>query len=126
MDVDRNTAPIVSDGNTAIDVNGHFYLVAESGEMFVDRIVDDFINHVMQTALVRVADIHARALPDRFQPLEFVDLRSVVLLRFVNAGRLTRLIFLAQIFVVLRARDSGSGWHQKKVAKTDRKTTNNL
>ena len=104
-------------------MNDHFDLVAKSGEMFVDGIVDDFIDHVMQTAFVRVTDIHARPLSNRFQTLEFVDLSSVVLLRFINAGREA---FIARNFVVFHARDGSSGWHRKNVANSDRKTTNNL
>src|SRR5437763_1382651 len=91
--------------------------------MFVDRVVNDFVNHVMQTALIRVADIHARAFPDRFQTFQFVDLRRVVLLRFINARRKA---FGARIFVVLFPHDGGSGWHRKKLARKGQKTTNNL
>ena len=70
----------------AIDVNRHVDLVAIAGEMFVDRIVEHLENAMVQPALVRVADIHARAFPDRFQAFELVDLRRVVFLRFVDAG----------------------------------------
>jgi hypothetical protein len=48
--------------------------------MFVDRIIENFENHVMQSAFVRVADIHSRPFPDCFETFEFVDLRGVVFL----------------------------------------------
>src|SRR6267378_2299547 len=107
-------------------MNIEIYLVAKSGEMFVDRVVDDFVDHVMQSALVRVANVHSGAFPDRFQPFQLVDLGRVVLLRFIDARSLARLTFFARSFVVWNDFDGGSGWHRKKVAKTIWKTTNNL
>ena len=72
--------PLSRIGNGAIDMDGDVDFGAITGEMFVDRVVENFENAVMQTALVRVADIHARAFPDRFQTLEFIDLGGVVFL----------------------------------------------
>ena len=59
-------------------------LFAISGKMFVDRIVENFVNEMVQPAFIRVADIHPGTFPDRFQAFELVDLGSVVLLRFIN------------------------------------------
>ena len=59
MNIDRNAAAVVAHGDRAIDVDGHVDLVAKSGQMFVDRVIENFENHVMQTALIRVADVHA-------------------------------------------------------------------
>src|SRR2546421_2749429 len=81
---------------------------------------------MVQAAFVRVADIHARAFPDRFQAFEFVDLCCVVFLRFIDVRRAALAILFVGIFVVLIANDGGSGWHRKKVARLTRKTTNNL
>ena len=114
MNVDWNAAPVVFDRDTAVDMHGHLDLFAESREMFVDRIVDDFINQVMQAAFVRVADVHTRPLPDRFQAFELVDLRRVVFLRFIDAGRGA---FWIGIFVVGIRCDGGSGWHRKKLTR---------
>src|SRR5207244_10163540 len=58
MNIDRNTASIVANRNTAIDVNLYVDLVAKSVEIFVDRIVENFEHHVVQAALVRVVDVH--------------------------------------------------------------------
>ena len=84
MNIDRNTTAIVAHRDAAIDVNLYINLVAKSGEMFVDRIVENFEHHVVQAALVRVADVHAGALPDRFQTFQLVDLSGVVFLEFIN------------------------------------------
>ena len=44
MNVDRNAAAVIADGNRTIDVNGDFDFVAIAGEMFVDRVVENFEN----------------------------------------------------------------------------------
>ena len=48
-------------------MNRHFYLGAKSREVFVDGIVDDFVNKVMQPPLIRISDEHSRPFPDRFE-----------------------------------------------------------
>ena len=57
-----------------------FDLVAIAGQMFVDGIVEDFENAMMQPAFVGVADVHAGAFPDGFQAFEFIDFCGVVFL----------------------------------------------
>ena len=90
MNIDRNAAAVVAHGNGTIDVNGDFNLVAKAGEMFVDRVVENFENHVMQPALIGVADVHAGPLPNRFKAFEFIDLSGIVLLGGGDAGRACR------------------------------------
>jgi len=75
-------------GTIAVDVHGDFDLVARSGEVFVDRIVENFKNHVMQATLIRVADVHPRALANGLEAFQFVDLRSVVFLCRSDSGHL--------------------------------------
>src|SRR4051812_17876151 len=64
--------------------------------MFVDRIIQHLKNAVMQPAFVRVADVHAGALSDRFQALELVNFGGIVLIgsfahkRFGSLQHLTR------------------------------------
>ena len=52
---------------------------AVAGERFVDRVVDDFVDEVVQSALGRRADVHARALANRLEALEYLDVARVVL-----------------------------------------------
>ena len=101
MHVDRNAAAIVTHGNGAIDMNRDFNLCAKTGEMFVDRVIENLEDHVMQTALIGVADVHARALADGFEPLKFIDLRRVVFLRFSNPDVVVSGILVVR-FVVFR------------------------
>ena len=94
--------------------------------MFVDRIVENFEHHVVQTALVRIADIHPGPFPDCLQALELVDLRGVVFLQFVDVGELALTISFDRFFVVWIDGDGGSSWHRKKLAKMPQETTINL
>ena len=78
--VHRDAAAVVGDGNRAIDVDGDLDAGAIAGEVFVDRVVQNLENAVVETALVGVADIHAGALADGLETFEFVDLCGIVLL----------------------------------------------
>ena len=53
-------------------------VVRESGERFVDRVVDDLVHEVMQSALGCRSDVHAGAFANRLETLENLDLPSVV------------------------------------------------
>ena len=44
MNIDRNAAAIVANGDRSIDMNGHFDLGAKSREMFVNGVIEDFEN----------------------------------------------------------------------------------
>ena len=70
VDVHRNAAPVVADGNRAVHMDRHLDVVAMPGEMFVHGIVQHFAHAMMQRALVRAADIHAGLFADRLQPFE--------------------------------------------------------
>jgi hypothetical protein len=83
MDINRNAAAIVTNRNGPIHVNSHVNLIAKPGEMFVDGVVQHFEDAMVQAPLIGVADVHARALADSFQPLQFIDLGGVVLLQRV-------------------------------------------
>jgi hypothetical protein len=80
MNINRNTAAIVAHRNGAIDVNRNFDFAAKPREMFVDRVIQNFEDAVMQSALIGIADIHARPLPHRFEAFEFIDLGGVIFL----------------------------------------------
>src|SRR3989475_1342811 len=71
--VDGNAAAVVDYGDRIVEVNCDFDLVSESGERFVDRVVHDFVNKMMQPKLTRRSDVHCRALADGFHPAEHFD-----------------------------------------------------
>ena len=67
MHVDRNATAVVADGARAVRMDGHVDVCAKSGQMLVDRVVEDLVNAMVQTALVGVADIHPRPLAHGLQ-----------------------------------------------------------
>jgi hypothetical protein len=86
VNIDRNTTTVVAYRNRSIHVDDHVDLCAKSGQMFVDRIIENFVNQVMQPPFVRVPNEHSRPLPDCFEAFELVDLRRVVFLRGGDSG----------------------------------------
>ena len=79
--VGRNAAAVVDDGDRVVEVNRDVDFGAEAGERFVDRVVDDFVDQVMQSGRPGGADVHRRALADRFEAFEDLDaFRAVVAL----------------------------------------------
>ncbi len=71
-------------------MNGHFYLGAKSREVFVDRIIDYFVNEVVQPPLIWVSNEHPGPFPDRLEAFQLVDLRRVIFLRGRDSGRAAR------------------------------------
>ena len=77
VDVDGNAAAVVAHGDGAVGVEHDLDRGGVAGQRFVDGVVDDLVDHVMQAgAVIGVADIHARPLahgieafqnPDRFR-----------------------------------------------------------
>src|SRR5439155_25097008 len=74
VNVDGDTAPVVTDRAGAIGVHDDLDRIAEPGESFVDRIVDDFVHEMVQAIGARVADVHRAALADGLQPFENLDI----------------------------------------------------
>src|SRR5689334_18698809 len=64
MNIDRDTASVVTHGYGTVDVHCDIDLGAISGEVFVDRVIENFKNEMMKTALIGVADVHSGAFPD--------------------------------------------------------------
>lgn len=74
MDARRDAAPVVFHRAGAVLVDGDTDGVAISRQRFVDGVVDDLLNEMMQAAFIRGPDIHTGALSDRLQPFENLDL----------------------------------------------------
>jgi hypothetical protein len=81
LDADRDAAPVVDHADRAVAVDRHLDVIAESGQRLVDRVVDDFENHVMQTgSIIGVADVHARPLANGLESLQDLDFTGIVLI----------------------------------------------
>ena len=124
--IDRDAPAIVANRNGTIDVNRNFDFTAKTGKMFVDRVIQNFEDAVMQTTLIGIADKHAWPLPHRFQAFEFIDLGSVIFLIIGDA----REPFFGQIlhgrFVVGLKHKRRSNCEQKKIAEGSRGNNNFL
>jgi hypothetical protein len=83
VNVDGNAAAVIAHGDGIVGVEDDFDQRCMAGERLVDRVVDDLVDHVMQTGtVIGVADIHARPLahgieafqdPDRFSAVFACD-----------------------------------------------------
>jgi hypothetical protein len=68
VNIDGNTAAIVDDGDRLVGVyrDGNFLAIAR--ERFVDGVVDDFEDHVVEPgAVIGVTDVHSRPFSDRLE-----------------------------------------------------------
>ncbi len=65
--IDGNAAPVIHYGHGIVGVHGDIYFVGVTGHGFVNGIVDDFPNQVMQTHFAGGADVHGRAQTHRFE-----------------------------------------------------------
>ena len=62
-----NTATIVGDSDGIIFIDAHNDARRVTRHRFVDRVVDDFVDKVMQAALIGRTDVHAWTLAYRFK-----------------------------------------------------------
>jgi len=93
LDAGRDTAAVVDHRQRVVGMDGDDDVVAVAGERLVDRVVDDLEDHVVQaSAVLRVADVHARPLAHGLEPLEDLDRAGAVFAGRVAAARLRRCI----------------------------------
>ncbi len=79
MDLDGDPAAIIFDGYRTLAVDLHGDLVSVARHRFVDRVVDHFIDEVVQAADRRVANVHGRALAHVLQVAQVLELLGAVL-----------------------------------------------
>ncbi len=84
--LDRDAAAVVDDLDPALGQDAHDDGVAVAGQRLVDSVVNHLVHQVVQSALTGGADVHARALADRLQPLEHGDGLGVVVPRLNCRG----------------------------------------
>ncbi len=65
-----NTPAIITDAYGTVRVNGYPDAFTEARHRFIDGIIDNFPNQMMQATRGCITDIHARALADRVQSLQ--------------------------------------------------------
>ena len=79
LDVDRDAARLVADLDAAVGVEDDVDARAVPAERLVDGVVDDLPEAVHEAAGVGRADVHARALADRFESLEHLQVVGGIL-----------------------------------------------
>src|SRR6185295_16664949 len=75
MDIDRNTAPVVSDLCRTVLVERHLHTFGETRQTLIRSVIYDFDQSVIRTGRI---GIHARPMQDRRQILENLDVFSGV------------------------------------------------
>ena len=82
MLADGDAAAVVLDGDRTVEVNHRVDAIAEAGQRLVDGVVDDLVDHVVETRpVVGVSDVHPGALANGVQAFEDLDALFVVLAR---------------------------------------------
>jgi hypothetical protein len=90
--IDGDAAAVVADGAGAVGVESDVDGFAVACEVFVDGVVEDLEDAVVETAFIGVADVHAWAFADGLEAFEFIDLVGTVGTRW--CGRLHFDVFL--------------------------------
>ncbi len=78
LDIDRDPAAVVDNGDGVVGIDGDSDLGAVAGQSFVDRVVDDFFDQMMKARGRSRADIHTGAFADGFQSFQDLDLAGGV------------------------------------------------
>ena len=78
VNVDGDSATVVFDANGAVGQNANINCVAVPRQGFVDGVVNDLIDQVVQSARSGGSDIHTGSLSNGFQPLEDLDIVCTV------------------------------------------------
>jgi hypothetical protein len=78
MNIHRDAAAVVFDGNAAVFVDDNDDAVACAGQGFVDGIVDDLIHQMVEGFDVCAAHVHARAAAHSFQAFQNLDILCTI------------------------------------------------
>ena len=78
IDADRDTAAVILNADDVAGQDRNIDLIAIACQRLVDRVVDDLIDQMMQTAFTGGAYVHTGAFTDSFESLEYLDLVRAV------------------------------------------------
>ena len=82
LNIDRDAAAVIAHADNVAGLDDDLYPVAVAGQSLVDGVIHDLVYKVMQTRRRGRAYIHTRALADCLQPLQHLDLRRIIFLRY--------------------------------------------
>jgi hypothetical protein len=87
VNVGRDAAAVIAHRHRTVRIEADENFGRVAGEHFVDRVVDDLVDHVMQAGtVIGVADVHARPLAHRVEAFEDLDRFSAVVGRDSAGG----------------------------------------
>ena len=79
LHADRHAAAVIPHADDVAGQDAHIDAVAIACKRFVDGVIYDFVNKVVQAARTGGADVHARALADGFQTFKDLYLIRIVI-----------------------------------------------
>jgi hypothetical protein len=89
MHAGRNAATIVDHDHAAVDLQRNLNRLAEARHMFVDAIINDLIDQMVEAFDTSAADVHRRTLANRIQAFENLDLIGAVTVRLSPLRRVS-------------------------------------
>lgn len=105
VNLNRNAPTVVLDANRIIGVQRANDFVAVAGKRFVNGVIENFVEQVVQSTRACVADVHSGPLAHRFEPFQHLNV-------FGSVGRSDllgqRFLFgfevVVQIWILIRIR----------------------
>ncbi len=73
VDIHGNPAAVIDDGERVIDMDRDADFGAIAGQRFIDGVVDDFVDQMVQSHLTGGADVHGGTQPNRLQAFQDLD-----------------------------------------------------
>ena len=71
--------------------------------MFINRVIEDLENAVVQSALIGVADVHPGAFPHCLKTFKFINLGGIIFLALTDASGVVLSFLIIRILVFLNA-----------------------
>ena len=87
MNAHREAAAVVPNLAGAVLMQDDLDVGAVARQRFVNGVIHDFINAVMQSAVIRGANVHAGTLANSFQTFQHLDLVFIILFGHGRSGR---------------------------------------
>jgi hypothetical protein len=81
VDINGNSAAVICYANTAFCKKSDVYLGAITSERFINGVIDDLIDKMVEAPFTSGADIHTGAFTDRLKALKDGDGASVIRFR---------------------------------------------
>ena len=78
LNINRDSAPVVRNPDNISLFDDHFDMGAISGKRFVDGVIHNFIDQMMQAGGGSRSDIHTGPFSYRFQAFQHLNLRCIV------------------------------------------------